>query len=97
MSDRIKDLSDFICGKIPALIEEAREQINESINAKMEEAQDTEDGKAVLSLSIAVKWDLDGNGVTVTMPVAVKRKFEAVGKLDDPNQPKLPGIEGGVA
>lgn len=94
MSDRIQSLSAFIAARVPALLEEAREQINESINALMEEAQEREDGKAILSLSITAKWDLDGDSVVVSMPVAVKRKFESVGKLDDPNQPTLPGVEG---
>ena len=90
MSDRIKDLSDLIASKVPVLIDEARDQINEAITAAMEDAQERDGAKAILSLAITAKWDLDGNSVVVSMPVSVKRKFEAVGKLDDPNQENLP-------
>jgi hypothetical protein len=87
--DRIDDLCQLICRQIPVLIDEARDQINEAINAKLEEAQENEDGKAILSLSIGVKWDLDGTSVVVSMPVSVKRKFETTASMDDPNQTKL--------
>ena len=91
--DKIAELGMLIASRIPALIDEARDQINEAINAAMEDAQEKEDGKAVLSLSISAKWDLDGNSVVIAMPVNVKRKFECVAKLDDPNQPALPGVQ----
>jgi hypothetical protein len=90
MSDRIAELAALIAGRIPGLIEEARDQINESINATMEDAQERENGKAILSLAITAKWDLDGNSVVISMPVSVRRKFEVVGKLEDPNQENLP-------
>jgi hypothetical protein len=90
MSDRIAELAALIAGRIPGLIEDARDQINESINATMEDAQERENGKAILSLAITAKWDLDGNSVVISMPVSVRRKFEVVGKLEDPNQENLP-------
>lgn len=90
MSDRIAELAALIAGRIPGLIEEARDQINESINATMEDAQERENGKAILSLAITAKWDLDGDSVVISMPVAVRRKFESVGRLTDPNQESLP-------
>jgi hypothetical protein len=90
VSDRIAELATLIAGRIPGLIEEARDQINEAINAAMEDAQEKEGGKAVLSLAITAKWDLDGDSVVISMPVAVRRKFEVVGKLQDPNQESLP-------
>ncbi len=92
MSDRIAELAALIAGRIPGLIEEARDQINESINATMEDAQERENGKAILSLAITAKWDLDGNSVVISMPVSVRRKFESVGKLEDPNQENLPFV-----
>lgn len=92
MSDRIAELAALIAGRIPGLIEEARDQINESINATMEDAQERENGKAILSLAITAKWDLDGNSVVISMPVSVRRKFEVVGKLEDPNQENLPFV-----
>ena len=92
MSDRIAELAALIAGRIPGLIEEARDHINESINATMEDAQERENGKAILSLAITAKWDLDGNSVVISMPVSVRRKFESVGKLEDPNQESLPFV-----
>lgn len=98
-ADRIDELSRIICDKVPVLIDKARDQINEAITAAMEDAQEREDGKAILSLSISVKWDLNGTAVVVSMPVNVRRKFEECDNMDDPDQPKLPGIgtEGGAA
>lgn len=92
MSDRIAELATLIAGRIPGLIDDARDQINEAINAAMEDAQERENGKAILSLAITAKWDLDGNSVVISMPVSVRRKFEVVGKLEDPNQENLPFI-----
>ena len=97
MSDRIAELAALIAGRIPGLIEEARDQINEAINAAMEDAQERENGKAILSLAITAKWDLDGNAVVISMPVAVRRKFEVIAALDDPNQQSLPIDEEGGA
>ena len=87
--DRISELSRIICAEVPALIEEARDQINASIDAIVEQAQETEDSKAVLSLSISAKWDLDGQSVVVSMPVNVRHKFTRTASMDDPQQPSL--------
>ena len=94
MSDRIAELAELIASRVSPLIEEARDQINKAITAAVEEAQEGE-GKAVLTLAISAKWDLDGNTVTVSLPVAVKRRFESVARLEDKNQPSLPMGEGG--
>lgn len=88
--DRISELSRIICAEVPALIEEARDQINASIEAIMEQSQETEDSKAVLSLSISAKWDLDGQSVVVSMPVNVRHKFSRTASMDDPQQQTLP-------
>lgn len=88
MSDRIDDLAALVSSQVQPLICEARDQINEAINAALEEAQEG-DGKSTLSLSISVKWDLDSNTVTVSLPVAVKRRFEVIAKLEDKNQVKM--------
>ena len=88
--DRISELSRIICAEVPVLIEEARDQINASIDAIMEQAQETEDSKAVLSLSISAKWDLDGQAVVVSMPVNLRHKFTRTASMDDPQQPSLP-------
>ena len=93
MSDRIAELAALIADRVPALIEEAKDQINEAINAAMEDAQERENGKAILSLAITAKWDLDGNAVVISLPVAVRRKFEVVAALEDPNQEQLPFTE----
>jgi hypothetical protein len=89
-TDRISELSRIICAEVPALIEDARDQINASIDAIMEQAQETEDAKAVLTLSISAKWDLDGQSVVVSMPVNVRHKFSRTASMDDPQQPSLP-------
>ena len=88
--DRIDELKRLICAQVPVLIDEARDNITEAITAIMEEVQEKEDGKAVLSLAITAKWDLDGSAVVVSMPVNVRRKYEVTALMEDPNQPKLP-------
>ena len=88
--DRIDELKRVICAQVPVLIDEARDNITEAITACMEEAQEKEEGKAVLSLAITAKWDLDGSAVVVSMPVNVRRKFTVTASMDDPQQPSLP-------
>ena len=88
--DRISELSRIICEQVPVLIDEARDQINAAITAITEQAQETEGGKAILTLGITAKWDLDGQNVVVSMPVNVRHKFSAMASMEDPNQPKLP-------
>jgi len=93
--DRIDEVARLVESRIRGLFDEARDQINEAINVAVEDAQDDPEGKkeATVSLPIAVKWNLDRNGVNTSLAVTVKRKFEAVDKLEDPNQPTLPGVE----
>ena len=97
--DRIDEVARLVESRIRGLFDEARDQINEAINVAVEDAQCDPEGKkeATVSLPIAVKWNLDRNGVNTSLDVTVKRKFEAVDKLEDPNQPTLPGVEGGAA
>ena len=90
--DRIAELSRIICAEVPVLIEEARDQINAAIDAIMEQAQETDDAKAVLTLAISAKWDLDGQNVVVAMPVNVRHKFSRTATMDYTNQPTLPGV-----
>jgi hypothetical protein len=94
--DRIDTLADIAAAKVRDLILEARESINEAINAALEEAQESEDGKATLRLAPSITWDLDGSAVSVKLSVTTRRKFEAMASLDDPAQEKLP-LEGGAA
>jgi hypothetical protein len=92
--DRIDELKRLICEQVPVLIDDARDNITEAITAAMEEAQEKEEGKAVLSLAITAKWDLDGCAVVVSMPVNVRRKYEVTAMMDDPSQPPLPFGDG---
>lgn len=90
MNDRIDTLADLAADKIRDLILEARDSITESINAALEEAQESEDGKATLRLAPSITWDLDGSAVSVKLSVTTRRKYEATASLDDPAQEKLP-------
>ena len=92
--DRIDTLADLAADKIRDLILEARDSITESINAALEEAQESEDGKATLRLAPSIVWDLDGSAVSVKLSVTTRRKYEAVASLDDPAQEKLPLTDG---
>ena len=91
--DRLRELGEIVANRVPILIEEARENILQAIDTLVEEAQEQEK-EATLRLSITVSWPLNGSAVNVSMPVSVRRKYESTASLDDPNQPKLPGIGG---
>lgn len=95
MNNKIKELGEEVAKAIPTLFAEASDSITESINVILEDAKESETGKAVLSLPIKVQWDLNGSAVVVTMPVQTKRKFEVAGNLPDHTQTKLPFVEGG--
>lgn len=96
--DRIAELAELVRSKVLGLFAEASDTITESINAVVEEAQEADsDAPTKLSLSIAIKWNLDSNEVEVSMPVAVKRKFSRSEKLPDHSQPQLPGISNDTA
>ena len=90
---RIDDLAAKVAVSIPGLFAEAADQITECINSVMETAQDNDGAKAILTLPISVKWDLDGTAVIVSLGVNVKRKYEQIKNLDDPDQPKLGLVE----
>lgn len=91
--DRIDTLADLAADKVRDLILEARDSITEAINAAIEEAQESEDGKATLRLAPSIVWDLDGSAVSVKLSVTTRRKFEATASLDDPAQEKLPLVD----
>ena len=91
--DRIDTLADLAASQVRTLILEARESITESITAALEEAQESEDGKATLRLAPSIVWDLDGSAVSVKLAVTTRRKFEATASLDDPAQHRLPLID----
>lgn len=61
----------------------------------MASAQEDENGEkeAVLSLPIAVKWNMDTNKVEVALAVNVKHKFNRKGELPNHDQPGLPGVD----
>lgn len=92
MSDinRIEELATFVAAKIPQLIGEATDQINESIEAAVVAAQEAGgDKEAVLKLPISVSWNMDTNKVEVALGVNVRHKFTRVGELSDPDQQDL--------
>lgn len=88
--DRIAQLAGVVSQAVPGLFAENKDHITEAINAIIEESHETEDGKAILSLSISIKWDLNGPNIVLKLPVTVKRTAETTVQLDDPNQPTLP-------
>lgn len=92
--NRIAELGRLVAEQIPAIFADGHDQISESINAVMEDVHDAneagQDKAAILSLSLSVKWDMDGANVVVELPVNVRRKFRQQCQLEDLSQPKLP-------
>lgn len=102
--DRIDELAHKAGELIPTLILDLEDKINDAIAALMEESQDAAEesgeGKpAVLSLPIAIKWNLETRKVEVVAGVSVRWKSKQTMELEDPLQPRLPGVdkEGGAA
>ena len=97
--NRIAELGRLVAEQIPAIFADGHDQISESINAVMEDVHDAaeagQDKAAILSLSLSVKWDMDGANVVVELPVNVRRKFRQQCQLEDHSHPKLPmeGVE----
>jgi len=93
--DLLDSIADAAGKEVANLILGMRDEINEAINACVENAQDeaerTTDAKhAVLTLPVSIKWDLDTRAVQVSLAVSIKRKATADIVLDDPAQPNLP-------
>lgn len=76
--------------RAPAAILELEDKIQEAINVMLEENQGQEEPKpVVVSIPIAVKWNIDEGSVEITTSVSVKHRVKDSVKLDDPNQPEL--------
>lgn len=97
--DRIAQIAEHLGKVAPALIMDLHDQITQAINALVEESQDAANEepprtvKPVITIPISVKWDINRTTVEVKASVSTKTTAEASIELDDPNQPKLPGIE----
>lgn len=96
--DILDQIANAAGQQVTKLFLDMRDQINEAINACVEDAQDeanqSKEGKhAVLSIPVAIKWDLDTRAVQVALSVAIKRKATADIVIDDPNQAKLPLLD----
>ncbi len=93
--DLLDSIADAAGREVSKLILGMRDEINEAINACVENAQDeadrtTDAKRAVLTLPVSIKWDLDTRAVQVSLAVAVRHKATADIVLDDPSQPNLP-------
>lgn len=95
--DILDQIANAAGQQVTKLFLDMRDQINEAITACVEDAQDEahkSDGKhAILSIPVAIKWDLDTRAVNVSLSVAIKRKATADIVIDDPNQAKLPLLD----
>lgn len=96
--DLLDSIADAAGREVTNLILGMRDEINEAINACVENAQDeadrTTDAKhAVLTLPVSIKWDLDTRAVQMSLAVSIKRKATADIVLDDPAQQALPLTE----
>lgn len=76
--------------RAPAAILELEEKIQEAINVMLEENQGQDEPKpVVVSIPIAVKWNIDEGSVEITTSVSVKHRVKDSVKLADPSQPDL--------
>jgi hypothetical protein len=93
--DLLDSIADAAGKEVSNLIIGMRDKINEAITACVDNAQDeaertTDAKRAVLTLPVSIKWDLDTRAVQVSLAVAVRHKVTADIVLDDPAQPNLP-------
>lgn len=91
-TSRLDQVSEYVTKQLPILIREATPQIEEAISVTVDSANEA-DKEAVLKLPVSITWNLDTNAVEVSLGVSVKHKFSAAGRLDDPKQGKLAGME----
>ena len=87
--DRIADLAALVAAQIPVIFADGEDKITQAITAIMENAKEHDQDKTILPLTVAIKWDLGGTSVIVSLGVSVKHKFETVTNMDDPKQPAL--------
>ena len=92
--DLLDSIADAAGREVTKLILGMRDEINDAINACVENAQDeaeraTDAKHAVLTLPVSIKWDLDTRAVQVSLAVAVRHKATADIVLDDPAQQAL--------
>ena len=92
--DRIDTLAELAASQVRDLILEARDSIPESITAIVEEAKQAGEDKTVLAIAPRIAWDLGKNSVVVTLNVTTRRRYECAAYLDDPDQEKLPLLDG---
>ena len=90
-TEQIEAIAKAIAEHIPELIGDIQEPIRDAATAILEETQDTEGAKPVLSIGITCKVNLSTNPpkLAVKAAVAVRRSAEHQFELDDPTQPKL--------
>jgi hypothetical protein len=99
--DRIAQIAEQVGAIAPKLILDLREQITQAITALVEESQDAANEepprkvKPVIAIPLSIKWDIEKTCVDIKVSVSTKTTAQASVELDDPSQPKLPGIDGG--
>ena len=88
MSPKLQSISDYIISHLPELIAKAEDEINAAIESAVDLANE-EEKEPILSLPIAVKWNLDTNAIFVKISISFKSEFKSEGRLGDPNQQSL--------
>jgi hypothetical protein len=96
--NRIQQIADEVGKLAPSLIMDLEDRINDAATAALESAREARDDgqekKAVVSIGLTIKWDLDALEVDLSASVSARTKATAKFDLEDPNQTTLP-IEGG--
>ena len=93
--DLIEQVAEEVRKRAPIAICDLRDNIQEAINAILEDNQGSDEPKpTIVSIPIGVKWNVDEGSVEITTSVSVKHRVKDLIKLEDPNQMPLTDRDG---
>lgn len=95
MNDLLKTISTNAAEDLKALIAEGADDILKAIHKTEEEAQANET-KPKFSLGFKITVDFDAASYNCDLSWTLKQTLGTTHSIDDPNQPKLPGVDGGT-
>lgn len=94
-NERMSAFADEITKQVRSLLMERAEDMLRAWHENIEEAQNNEDKFPPLKLTIAASVDLEAAKIETALTFSARYKTTTSSSLPDPNQPEIPGLEGG--
>lgn len=92
MNALLQQISDHACRDLADLIESGSEDILKAIHKAESEAQ-LQETKPKFSLGYKISVDLDKSTFDFDLSWTLKQSLSVSHQIEDPEQPKLPGVE----